>query len=186
MKIKRILFLFLIIISINPYKIYAITDNNESREQATDTTSYSSLNSIIHALYKAVDFKKGETPDWKSFTPLFIKNANLVSVKDDKYLQMSPDDFVQRFQEQVTSGLLQNFTEKEIHRITEQFGNIVHVFSTYQSDYIMNDKPHHVRGINSIQLIIQKGHYKVLSIMWYEEDASHKIPDKYLPATNNI
>jgi len=184
MKNKWILFLSLIIVtSIYPNKIYAITSNTVSKKQITDTTSYASLNSILHALYKAVNFKKGETPDRNAFIPLFIENANLVSVKGDKYLQMSPDDFVHRFQEQVNSGLLQNFTEKEIHRITEQFGNIVHVFSTYQSDYIMNDKPQNVRGINSIQLIRQNGHYKVLSIMWYEEDASHKIPNKYLPAT---
>ncbi|GIV37270.1 MAG: hypothetical protein KatS3mg032_1649 [Cyclobacteriaceae bacterium] len=45
----------------------------------------------------------------------------------------------------------QAFYERELHRVTEQFGTITHVFSTYETRESENG-PATNRGINSIQL----------------------------------
>jgi hypothetical protein len=44
------------------------------------------------------------------------------------------------------------FYEKEIARRTEQFGNIAHVWSIYESRHNEDDPEPFMRGINSIQL----------------------------------
>jgi integrase len=44
------------------------------------------------------------------------------------------------------------FFETEIGRKTEQYGNIVHVFSTYESKRTLKDEKPCMRGINSFQL----------------------------------
>jgi hypothetical protein len=46
----------------------------------------------------------------------------------------------------------EGFYEKEIARRTEQFGNIAHVWSIYESRHNENDPEPFMRGINSTQL----------------------------------
>ena len=87
------------------------------------------------------------------------------------------DDYV------TTAGpsLLQNgFFEVEIHRVTEEFGNIAHLFSTYESRRDPDDPEPFVRGINSFQVIYDGERWWVLNIFWTDERTA-PIPAKYLP-----
>ncbi|MEK6282052.1 MAG: hypothetical protein AABN95_16985 [Acidobacteriota bacterium] len=60
------------------------------------------------------------------------------------------DDYIER-----SSPLFEKegFYEKEISKVTEQFGQIAHVFSTYDSKHATTDAKPFARGINSIQLM---------------------------------
>ena len=63
----------------------------------------------------------------------------------------------------------------------ERFGDIAHVFSTYESRHASSDDKPFARGINSFQLVRIGDDWKVLTIFWEEEDAAHPIPPAYLP-----
>jgi hypothetical protein len=92
---------------------------------------------------------------------------------------LSVDDYVTR----AGPGLETNgFFEREIHRTVEQYGNILHAFSTYESRRTadLNEKPF-ARGINSIQLLKDGDRWWVVSIFWDSERAGNEIPAKYLP-----
>ena len=73
----------------------------------------------------------------------------------------------------------QGFFEREVHRVVRRFGNIAHVFSTYEGRAEADST--HVRGINSIQLIFDGTRWWVVSVYWQAESPGHSIPPQYLP-----
>jgi hypothetical protein len=61
----------------------------------------------------------------------------------------------------------------------EQWDNIAHVWSTYESHHAKGDKPF-ARGINSFQVFNDGSRWWILSIYWEAEDQTHQLPEKYL------
>ncbi|MFL6543252.1 MAG: hypothetical protein ACJ8I9_08800, partial [Chthoniobacterales bacterium] len=72
------------------------------------------------------------------------------------------------------------FYENEIARRVEQFGQIAHVWSTYESRHDPNDAAPFMGGINSIQLFNDGSRWWILSIYWQHESNQHPIPARYL------
>jgi hypothetical protein len=89
---------------------------------------------------------------------------------------ISHQEFVDRSD---ASLVKRGFYESEIHRETQQFGQIAHVFSTYESR-IKPDGPVIARGINSLELFNDGKRWWVLSVQWDEEREGLKIPEKWL------
>ena len=71
------------------------------------------------------------------------------------------------------------FYESEVAHRVETFGDIAHVFSTYESRRAPGDKPF-ARGINSFQLIKTGAGWKIMTILWDSEREGQAIPSKYL------
>ncbi len=71
------------------------------------------------------------------------------------------------------------FFESEIGRRTEQYGNIVHVFSTYETKRAVTDEKPFMRGINSLQLWFDGKRWWVITIMWQGESNDNPIPEIY-------
>lgn len=91
---------------------------------------------------------------------------------------MTPDDYIG------SSGkwLVENgFFEKEIHRSVNTFGNITHIFSTYESFKSEADDKPFMRGINSIQLLNDGTRWWIINIYWTQESQENPIPKTYLP-----
>jgi hypothetical protein len=72
------------------------------------------------------------------------------------------------------------FFETEIARQVEQYGGVVHAFSTYESRHKAEDPAPFVRGINSIQLFNDGQRWWVVTILWEGERPDNPIPQKYL------
>ena len=141
-----------------------------------------SINSTIETLYSVISGDKGVARDWELFKYLFHKDAKLIPSGTNQQGKtvarfMSPDQYIN------TSGkwLYENgFHEKEIGRTTERFGNIVHVFSSYESYRTKADKKPFMRGINSIQLLYDGNRWWILNVYWMAENPKNQIPKKYL------
>ena len=73
------------------------------------------------------------------------------------------------------------FYERQIASITEAFGNVAHVFSTYETRFTASDLKPFERGINSIQLVRDGGRWWVVTIFWDIEGPEMPIPPRYLP-----
>jgi hypothetical protein len=71
------------------------------------------------------------------------------------------------------------FYESEVSHRVETFGNIAHVFSTYESRHAPGEKPF-ARGINSFQLIKTDSGWKIMTILWDTEREANPLPQKYL------
>lgn len=74
----------------------------------------------------------------------------------------------------------QGFFENEIARKTDAFGNIAHVFSTYDSRHKAEDAKPFARGINSIQLLNDGKRWWIVTVFWQGEDEKNPLPEKYL------
>ena len=143
------------------------------------------VDAIVSDLYESISFNKDKDPDYEKFQSLFIDGGHLISVKDTTSFTLTPDDYEQSMTKQRESGNIIAFEEKELARKTEQYGNILHLFSTYQTHVETPDGTDSARGINSIQLMQKDGSWKVVSLIWYEEDQAHPLPEKYLPSDIN-
>ncbi len=89
---------------------------------------------------------------------------------------MTLKEFHKRSDEFLTS---EGFVEKEIGRKVEQFGNIYHVFSTYESRNTA-DGPVIERGINSIEMYNDGKRFWIIAWYFDEESKTNPIPKKYL------
>jgi len=141
-----------------------------------------SIDTTIKTLYSVISGEKGEARDWELFTYLFHKDAKLIPSSTNQQGRtdvrfMTPQGYIN------TSGkwLVENgFFEKEIGRKTEQFGNIAHVFSTYESFHSEKETKPFMRGINSIQLLHDGTRWWILNVYWQAEKKENQIPKKYI------
>ena len=142
-----------------------------------------SPDALIKALYASISGEKGVARDWDRFRNLFVDGAQLIPSRKDAEgkvgLQiMSPDQYVERARDYLEK---EGFFEEEIHRVMESYGSLVHVWSTYDSRRSASDAKPFARGINSIQLLHDGQHWRVLQIYWLGETEENPIPKKYLP-----
>lgn len=139
-----------------------------------------SVDNIIAALYHVICGEPGETRDWNRFKYLFAPDAKLIPTiknQDGKnaYRALTPDEYVQLFSSRIPTG----FFERELHRVTEQFGTVTHAFSSYETRE-RKDGPVTNRGINSIQLFYDGSRYYIMNVFWCAESMGYTLPEKYL------
>jgi hypothetical protein len=72
------------------------------------------------------------------------------------------------------------FFERGIANRVETFGNLVQVWSTYESRHAATDSQPFTRGVNALQLVHARGRFWIVSILWDEERAGLTLPEKYL------
>lgn len=152
-----------------------------------ETTDYSkqveTLDSTIETLYSVISGDKGQARNWELFKFLFHKDAKLIPTgKTEEGLfdanYMTPDGYIER----AGKWLVENgFHEVEISRNIQTFGNIVQVFSTYESYKSKSDTEPFMRGINSIQLLNDGKRWWIINIYWQQETEDNPIPEAYLP-----
>ena len=141
-----------------------------------------SVDAILGALYDVISGPAGQPRNWTRFRSLFIPDARLIPVRRSKTgsgADVRPLS-VEQYQERATPLLAAGFFERGIHSTTESFGDVVHVFSTYESRR-SKDGPPFQRGINSIQLLKDGDRYWVVNVYWDAETPTNPIPAKYLP-----
>ena len=147
-----------------------------------DPNDVNTIENIIRASYESISGPPGKPPDWKRQHTLFLPDARstrtgVVGTGKIGYKMMSTEDFVAQMHDWLTEN---GFYETQIHSVVEQFGNIAHVFSTYESRKSEEEEPF-MRGINSFQLFHDGTRWWILSIVWRHEAPDLPIPEKYLP-----
>ncbi|MBL7863860.1 MAG: hypothetical protein JNK10_03225 [Cyclobacteriaceae bacterium] len=144
------------------------------------SSDVSSPDAIIAALYGVISGAPGEARDWDRFRNLFKPESRLIPTRkaDTGELitrAMTPDEYVNLFSSRIATG----FYERELHRVTESYGTVMHLFSTYETKEKI-DGPVTNRGINSIQLFYDGKRYYVITIFWCAESMGFELPQKYL------
>ncbi len=153
-----------------------------------DPKDVESIDAILTATYAAISGGVGEARNWERFHSLFHPSAHLIPTGKNPQTgitaarSLTPQEYVER------SGdfLVKNgFIEKEIARRIEKFGNIAHVFSTYEGTYSQDGKPATIRGINSFQLMNDGKRWWVMNIFWQAESEGVSLPEKYLQSDDS-
>lgn len=143
---------------------------------------------ILNAVYSVISGGKGQARDWDRMRSLFVPDARLIpavaasaangGAAHSDVIMLTVDGYIERSGARLTSD---GFFERSIHNEMEQFGNIVQVWSTYESRHSPEDAKPFARGINSFQLLKDGDRYWVVNIFWDSESPAKPIPAKYLP-----
>ena len=147
---------------------------------AAHPADVASRDAIVAALYDSISGPAGDR-DWDRFRSLFIPEAQLIAAHKSK-------DGVLKCKVMTVQGYVDGagnyfkehaFYEREISRKLETFGNITHIFSTYESREAADGKPFE-RGINSIQLFNDGSRWWIVDVYWTGETPENSIPERYL------
>lgn len=152
---------------------------------AANPADVASMDAIVASLYDVISGPAGPR-NWDRFRSLFAPGARLIptGVRPTGEVVsrvMTPDDYAQRngpFFEK------NGFFERELSRRTERFGNIAHLFSTYESRHAKDDAKPFARGINSIQLQNDGKRWWIVTVFWQGEDEKNPLPAEYLRTRN--
>ena len=144
-----------------------------------------SIDAIVTAAYEVISGPAGKKRDWHRERSLFLSGARLIPTaleagRNDVDLapqMLDVEGYIARVEPLIEK---KGFYEKEIARRVEQFGQIAHVWSTYESRHDPSDPKPFMRGITSIQLFNDGKRWWIVSIYWQHESAQHSLPEKYL------
>jgi len=152
--------------------------NNHTPAQNADAklADVSTIDGIIKALYDVISGPAGPR-DWKRFSSLFHSEAYMAAITEEGELyKFTPAQYIQG---NAPFFLKNAFTEKELGRKVNEFGNIAQVFTAYEYKADLTP-PESKRGINSVELVKEKGRWYIMSISWDEERPGTTIPATYL------
>jgi hypothetical protein len=151
-----------------------------------DSKDVSSPEAIVAAVYDVISGPAGQKRNWDRMRTLFVPDARMIPT--GKRPTGESTRRVLTLEEYITNSgpFLEKdgFFEIEIGKRTEQFGNIVHVFSTYETKRAMTDDKPFMRGINSFQLWYDGKRWWVITILWQGESKDTPIPEKYIGTKN--
>ena len=141
---------------------------------------------IVAAVYDVISGPAGQKRNWDRMRTLFVPDARMIPIGKRPTGEitrrvLTVEDYIGN-----SGPFLEKdgFFETEIGKKTEQFGNIVHVFSTYESKRTLKDEKPFMRGINSFQLWYDGKRWWVITILWQSETKDTPIPEKYITPKN--
>ncbi|HMV98497.1 MAG TPA: hypothetical protein PLL06_00565 [Acidobacteriota bacterium] len=157
--------------------------NTPSAVPKVRPTDVESVDAIIKTLYEVISGPAGQKRDWDRFRSLLHPSARLIPTNPtptggSEAHTYDGEGYIQRASAYFEKS---GFYEREIARKSEQFGNIVQVFSTYESLHSPQDTKPFARGINSIQLLKDGNRWWVMTVFWDTERPDNPIPEAYLP-----
>ena len=148
---------------------------------APNPADVASVDAIIAAVYDVISGAAGQARNWDRMRSLFIPGARLIPTgqRDGTvgHRVLTVEDYISANGPQLEKN---GFFEREIGRKTETFGNVTHVFSTYDSKRTAQDEKPFSRGINSIQLLNDGKRWWIVTIFWDSERPNNPIPQQYL------
>ena len=139
----------------------------------------STIEEIIDAYYEVISGPQGFKYDAEKDRFLHAPNAIITRFSDSGEFQRHT---LSDEQLSLLEPYLESFYEVEIHRVLEEYGDIAHVWSTFEMRK-SEDSDAFMRGINSISLYYKENRWWIAS--WStQNEIDGKIPEKYLPNNN--
>jgi hypothetical protein len=137
------------------------------------------INATVLAVYNVISGPAGRR-DWRQFEALFAPDARLVisTVKDGApaTVVLTTKDYIERTTPRFNDG---GWFERPVASRVLRYGNIAHVWSTYEGREASNQEKASIRGINTFQLVRIGSDWKVQSLVWQQEDAAYPIPPQF-------
>jgi len=145
-----------------------------------DSADVASIDGIVAAWYEAVSGPVGAPRDWGRDATLYLPGIAFTTVETDSVgrprARTTPKD---AWVQDADAFLVESgFVERELHRETRRFGNVAHVWSTYEWETADGERG---RGINSIHLFHDGERWWITHATWDDERPDNPIPDVWLP-----
>lgn len=142
---------------------------------------FSTIDNIISKLYQIISSESEVGRNWDVFRKLFRSEAKINALGKDqrgeeRFISLTVEDYIRGAE---ASFQKQRLNEHEIGRMVEEYGDMVHVFSSYETKDATNERVLQ-RGINSIQLIYREERYWIISLLFNPETKDNPITDRHL------
>lgn len=156
---------------------------------AKSASDVDTVDHLVASLYDVISGAAGKPRDWERFRSLFLPDGRLGVIRADvpataaeparksDAVFLTPEMYIERDDPYFKTH---GFFEHSIANREEQFGNLVHVWSTYESRHAAEDPQPFTRGINSLQIVHAQGRYWIASVLWDDERPGLTLPEKYL------
>ncbi len=149
-----------------------------------DPKDVASIDGIIKAFYETISGGKNVPRQWSRDRTLYTPDIRFVAMSEQNgKIRASVMDHTNYVNSSNDFFVAEGFTEREINRVVRRFGNIAHVFSTYE--FTTEDKKIKGRGVNSIELFWDGSRWWISAVAWDEERAGNPIPKEFLPKNTN-
>ena len=136
------------------------------RAAASDESAFETPEGLVNALYDAVTFEAGHTPDWDWVKSMFIDEGVVVlRTSREKTTVFSVDGFVADFVRFIEGSNVEQtgFVEKILRTKPMVLGDIAHVLVLYEAWIPGGERPPQ-QGVDSFQLIRKDGRWRIVSI----------------------
>lgn len=176
--------LLLLVVAVEAQVMPAPPATTAAPAPAARAADVASIDAIVAAVYDVISGPAGAARDWDRFRSLFAPKARLMPTGrrpdgSGVLREWSPEEYIAT----AGAGLQANgFFERELARTVERYGDVLHVFSTYDSRRTASDARPFARGINSIQVHHDGARFWIVSVFWQGERPDLPIPARYLPA----
>lgn len=135
------------------------------------------IDALIKASYEVVSGEKGASRQWERDN--YLHHPKAVYSYFDRQKKQQVTLTLSEFHKETDDMIFATaFYEREINREARIYGNIAHVWSTYETR-LQKDGPVARRGINSIQLIYENNRWFVISWTFCGETENNKIPQTF-------
>jgi hypothetical protein len=131
-----------------------------------DEAAFETPEDLVNALYDAVTFEAGHTPDWDWVKSMFIDEGIVVlRTSKDETTIFSVEGFVADFVRFIEGSGVEKtgFVEKILRTKPMVLGDIAHVLVLYEAWIPGGERPPQ-QGVDSFQLIRKNGRWRIVSI----------------------
>jgi hypothetical protein len=136
----------------------------------------------ILKLYELISGPADLERPWDEIASLFLPGARIrMELVEENESVRSLDWSVEEFAQEAAKHYREaGFWEREIAHKTDRFGNIAHIFSSYESRVGDPKSQPVARGINSVQVLYREGRWRIAGIIFHIEQPDAPIPERYL------
>jgi hypothetical protein len=142
------------------------------------------IRATLDALYDAFSFDAGGAPDWDGLRKLFLPGASFVDpVKPGTPPRaVGAEEFLAKFRSWVETNpkAKAGFRERIVAVRLDHFGHVAHAYVTFEG-YVPAVGTAETHGLDSVQLVLDGGDWKVASFTTQYESPELPLPDRFSP-----
>jgi len=141
----------------------------------------STLEGIAKASYETISGGVGVPRQWGRDRTLFAPSVRYIAMSKGKTgeVRARTSDYQEYLDESNDFLVKQGFTEKELGRKIERFGNVATVLSSYEGRVVSTGKVV-TRGVNIFSLYNDGKRWWIQTMLWDEEEPGNQIPAELL------
>lgn len=154
-----------------------MTTMNLKAQNTSFENDAKTIEALMKASYEVVSGEKGAKRQWDR--DYYLHHPKAVYSYFDRKKQEQVTMTLQEFHKETDEMVFNTaFYENEINREVRFFGNVAHVWSTYETRLEKGGKVER-RGINSIQLIFENNRWYIISWTFSGETDQNIIPKTF-------
>jgi hypothetical protein len=142
------------------------------------------IEALVTSLYEAFCFDPGGQADWKKMEALFAKGASFVApIQQGRAVRIvDTAGFIDDFKGWIAGSEVgrTGLHERVLRTRIERFANIAHVYVTFEG-FVPGEERAQTLGVDSLQLVLDRGQWKVASFTSQYTNAELPLPELFEP-----